>query len=54
MKFKELVICLFSICLGIFTYNYIIDQAVIEAVRNSYWCVFGGGYVWFIMKGDSK
>ena len=54
MKLQHLLIHLTGLCLGIFTYTYITDQPIMEAVRNSYWYSLGGIFVWFKMKGDSK
>jgi len=51
MKFKYLLVHLVSLCIGVFIYIYITDQPMIEAVTNSYWCVFGGVSVWFKMRG---
>lgn len=54
MKLQYLIMHLVSLCIGIFIYIYITDQPTVEAVRNSYWCVFGGIFVWFKMRKENK
>ena len=54
MKLQILLMHLLLVCVGIFIYVYFTGQETIEAARNSYWCVFGGVFAWFKIKGDSK
>lgn len=52
MKFKHLLIHLIALCLGIFIYVYMTNEPMIRAVESSYWCVFGGIFVWFKMSNS--